>query len=36
MLQDATFVGAKELSTKELAIINSTFAHVELKNFLGI
>jgi hypothetical protein len=28
MLQDATFVGAKELSTKELAIINSALAHV--------
>jgi hypothetical protein len=28
MLQDATFVGAKELSAKELAIMNSTFAHV--------
>ncbi len=28
MPQDATLVGAKELFTKELAIINSTFAHV--------
>jgi hypothetical protein len=28
MLQDATFVGAKELYAKEVAIINSTFAHV--------
>ncbi len=28
MPQDATLVGAKELSTKELAIINFAFAHV--------
>jgi hypothetical protein len=28
MLQDATLVGAKELSAKELTIINSAFAHV--------
>jgi hypothetical protein len=28
MPQDATLVGAKELSTKELAIINFTLAHV--------
>jgi hypothetical protein len=28
MPQDATFVGAKELSTKESAIINSAFDHV--------
>jgi hypothetical protein len=28
MLQDATFVGAKKLSAKNLTIINSTFAHV--------
>jgi hypothetical protein len=29
MPQDATLVGAKELLTKELAIINSTFVHVD-------
>jgi hypothetical protein len=28
MPQDATLMGAKELSTKELAIINLTLAHV--------
>jgi hypothetical protein len=28
MPQDATFVGAKKLFTKESTIINSTFAHV--------
>ncbi len=28
MLQDATLVGAKELSAKELVIINSTLAYV--------
>ncbi len=28
MLQDATFVGAKELFANELAIMNSTFVHV--------
>jgi hypothetical protein len=28
MLQDPTFVGAKELYAKELAIISSTFADV--------
>jgi hypothetical protein len=28
MPQDATLVGAKELLTKELAIINFTLAHV--------
>jgi hypothetical protein len=28
MPQDATLVGAKELSTKESTIINSAFAHV--------
>jgi hypothetical protein len=28
MPQDATLVGAKELSTIESAIINSAFAHV--------
>jgi hypothetical protein len=28
MPQDATLMGAKELSSKESIIINSTFAHV--------
>jgi hypothetical protein len=28
MLQDATLASAKELSTKELVIINSAFVHV--------
>jgi hypothetical protein len=33
MPQDATLVGAKQLSTKELAIMNSSFIHVAYKNF---
>ncbi len=32
MLGDVTFVGVKELFAKKLTIINSTLAHVALKN----
>jgi hypothetical protein len=35
MPQDITFMGAKELSKKELTIINFAFAHVAYK-ILGV